>query len=63
MSSMYIYIYIYTERERERYGQAIVAIFYPFSQFCEIKISPPEPAKTAKHSPKSISKGGRIWQV
>ena len=24
---------------------------------------PPEPANTAKHSPKSISEGGRIWQV
>ena len=27
------------------------------------KYVPPEPAKTAKHSPESISEGGRIWQV
>ena len=69
-----IYIYIYIERERERERDVythvytyilcllIVAIFNPFSQFCEIHF-PPEPAKTAKHSPTSISEGGRIWQV
>ena len=27
------------------------------------KCFPPEPANTAKRSPKSISEGGRIWQV
>ena len=27
------------------------------------KYFPPEPANTATHSPKSISEGGRIWQV
>ena len=41
----------------------VIAIFYPFSLFCEIEYLPSEPVKTAKHSPKSISEGGRIWQV
>ena len=41
----------------------IVAIFYPFSQFCEIDISLPSLQKQPKHSRKSISEGGRIWQV
>ena len=42
---------------------SIVAIFYPFSQFCIINISLLSLQKRAKHSPKSISEGGRIWQV
>ena len=41
----------------------ILVIFYPSSQFCWNRCFPPEPANTAKHSPKSISEGGRIWQV
>ena len=41
----------------------IVAIFYPFSQFCEIDISLLSLQQTAKHSPKSISEEGRLWQV
>ena len=39
------------------------AIFYPFSQFCEIDICLPGLQTTAKCSPQSISEGGRIWQV
>ena len=35
----------------------------PFQPILRNKYFPPEPAKTAKHSPKSISEGGRIWQV
>ena len=41
----------------------IVAIFYPFSQFCEIDVSLPSLQNQPKHSPKSISEGGRKWQV
>ena len=54
----------------------IVAIFYPFSHihvyiytyryiyiYIYICIHIHEPANTAKHSPKSISEGGRIWQI
>ena len=35
----------------------------PFQPILWNKYVPPEPATTAKHSPKSISEGGRIWQV
>ena len=35
----------------------------PFQPILWNKYFPPEPANTAKHSPKSISEGGRIWQV
>ena len=35
----------------------------PFQAILWNKYFPPELAKTAKHSPKSISEGGRIWQV
>ena len=35
----------------------------PFQPILWNKSFPPEPAKTGKHSPKSISEGGRIWQV
>ena len=35
----------------------------PFQPILRYKYFPPEPANTAKHSPKSISEGGRIWQV
>ena len=38
-------------------------LFFPCSQFCEIHISLLSLQQTAKHSPKSISQGGRIWQV
>ena len=34
-----------------------VAIFYPFSQFCEIDKFPSEPANTAKHRHRYISEG------
>ena len=35
----------------------------PFQPILWNRYLPPEPANTAKHSPKSISEGGRIWQV
>ena len=35
----------------------------PFEPILWDRQFPPEPARTAKHSPKSISEGGRIWQV
>ena len=35
----------------------------PFQPMLWNKYFPPEPAKTAKNSPRSISEGGRIWQV
>ena len=35
----------------------------PFQPILWNKYFPPEPANTAKHSPKSISERGRIWQV
>ena len=35
----------------------------PFQPILWNKYFPPEPAKTTKHSPKSILEGGRIWQV
>ena len=35
----------------------------PFQPILGDKYFPPEPANTAKRSPKSISEGGRIWQV
>ena len=35
----------------------------PFQPILWNRYFPPEPAKRAKHSPKSISEGGRIWQV
>ena len=35
----------------------------PFQPILRNIYFPPEPAKTAKHSPKSISEGGRIWQL
>ena len=41
----------------------IVAIFYPFSQFCEIDIFLLSLQKQPTHSPKFISEGGSIWQV
>ena len=41
----------------------IVAIFYPFGQFCEIIIFFLSLQKQPKESPKSISEGGRLWQV
>ena len=42
--------------------RCIVTIFYPFSQFCEMYVSS-EFVKTTENNPKSISEGGRIWQV
>ena len=41
----------------------IVAIFYPFSQFCEMNISLPSLQKEPNTAPTYISEGGRIWQV
>ena len=41
----------------------IVAIFYPFSLFCEIGVAPLRLRKHTKTAPTSISEGGRIWQV
>ena len=35
----------------------------PFQPILWSKDFPPEPANAAKHSPKSISEGGRIWRV
>ena len=35
----------------------------PFQPILWNRHFPPEPANTAKHSPKAISEGGRIWQV
>ena len=35
----------------------------PFQPILWNRCFPPEPAKTAKYSHKSISEGGRIWQV
>ena len=35
----------------------------PFQPILWNEYFPPEPAKRAKHSPKSISEGGRIWRV
>ena len=35
----------------------------PFQPILWNKYFPPEPAKTAKHSPKSMSEEGRIWQA
>ena len=71
---MYNYIYICIERERERErghaGQRAAAEpevrghgchILPFQPILRSKYFPPEPANTAKHSPKSISEGGRIW--
>ena len=41
----------------------IVAIFYPFSQFCEINISLLSLQRQPKTAPPSISEWGRLWQV
>ena len=70
-TSLSLYIYIY--REREMYTYIYIYIYthihtymyvcVPFQPILWNKYFPPEPAKTAKHSPKSISEGGRIWQV
>ena len=39
----------------------VLAIFCPFSQYCDAAIShPSEPVKTAQRSPRSISEGGGI---
>ena len=35
----------------------------PFQPLLRNRYVPSEPANTAKHSPQSISEGGRIWQV
>ena len=47
----YIYIYIHS------------CHILPFQPILWNKYFPPESAKTAKHSPKSNSEEGRIWQV
>ena len=73
---IYIYIYMYTHISRtpgpgsswQRWPTLCPGVVHgchilPFQPILWSKYFPPEPAKTAKHSPKSISKGGRIWQV
>ena len=73
---MYIYIYILlymSSFQRKRSPRStILSTFLKATHSCHIlpfqpilwnNYFPPEPAKTAKHSPKSISEGGRIWQV
>ena len=41
----------------------IVAIFYPFSQFCEINVSLLSLQKQPNAAPNLFQRGGRIWQV
>ena len=48
-------------RSRPPREQTIVAMFDPFSQFCEIYF-PSEPVATARNNPQSISGGDRTWQ-
>ena len=49
---MYIYIYIYI-----MYNYLIVAIFYPFSQFCEMDISLLSLQKQANTAPNLFQRG------
>ena len=70
-----IYIYIYVQlSENRRVAAAVLGHapprlllhschILPFQPIMRNTDFPPEPAKTAKHRPKSISEGGRIWQV
>ena len=45
------------------YWKVVSCHILPFQPILWNKCFPPEPANTAKHSPKSISQGGRLWQV
>ena len=71
---MYIYIHIPGRRptkwsstvcgEKENHIVfPIVAIFYPFSQLCEINISLLSLQTQPNTAPNLFQRGGRIWQV
>ena len=62
---VYIYIYIWGSRFTLRGWRSTLHSCHilPFQPILWNTYFPPEPANTAKHRPKSISEGGRIWQV
>ena len=65
-SQSYIYVRSTTEAPRRGVNSkhwTHSCHILPFQPILWNKYFPPEPANTAKHSPKSISEGGRIWQV